>query len=59
MADPTEAETPRLSPMTPPEARAEFVRELKALVEAGEYFVSPDDIARAVLAQIAAFHRSQ
>jgi len=32
MADP-EVETPRLSPMAGPEARVEFVRELKALVD--------------------------
>ena len=52
MADP-EVETPRLSPMAGPEARVEFVRELKALVEAGTYFIDPEDIAGAILAQIA------
>lgn len=52
MAD-SEVEIPRLSPMAAPEARLEFVRELKALVEAGSYFIDPEDIARAILAQIA------
>lgn len=51
MAD-SEVETPRLSPMAGPETRVEFVRELKALVEAGTYFIDPEDIARAILAQI-------
>jgi anti-sigma28 factor (negative regulator of flagellin synthesis) len=39
--------------MAGPEARVEFVRELKALVEAGTYFIDPEDIAGAILAQIA------
>lgn len=51
MAD-SEFETPRLSPMARPEARLEFVRELKALVDAGSYFIDPEDIARAILAQM-------
>ena len=51
MADP-EVETPRLSPMAGPEARVEFVRELKALVEAGTYFIDPEDIAGAILAHL-------
>lgn len=57
MADPTEEETPRLSPMTSPEGRAEYVRHLKARIDAGEYFVTPEDIARAVLAQITEKYR--
>jgi anti-sigma28 factor (negative regulator of flagellin synthesis) len=51
MAD-SEVETPRLSPLAGPEARLEFVRELKALVDAGSYFIDPEDIARAILAQM-------
>lgn len=51
MAD-SEFETPRLSPMAGQEARLEFVRELKALVDAGSYFIDPEDIARAILAQM-------
>jgi anti-sigma28 factor (negative regulator of flagellin synthesis) len=38
--------------MAGPEARVEFVRELKALVEAGTYFIDPEDIAGAILAQV-------
>ena len=34
------------------EARLEFVRELKALVDAGSYFIDPEDIAGAILAQM-------
>lgn len=58
MADP-EVETPRLSPMAGPEARVEFVRELKALVEAGTYFIDPEDIAGAILAQITLISRPE
>ncbi len=59
MAGSSDEQTPRLDPMSSPEARAEFVRELRALVEAGEYFVPTDVIARAVLAQLIADSRSE
>ena len=53
MVDQPETETPRLDPMASPEARAEFVRNLKALMVAGSYEVPSDDIALAVLADLA------
>jgi anti-sigma28 factor (negative regulator of flagellin synthesis) len=52
MVDQPETETPRLDPMASPEARAEFVRNLKALVAAGSYEVSSDEIALAVLTDL-------
>ncbi len=45
--------------MSSPEARAEYIRELKALVEADEYHVPGDVIARALLAQLVAEIRSE
>lgn len=45
-------QTPRLDPLTPQAARAEYVRQLKALVEAGDYSISAEEIAGAVLAEL-------
>ena len=59
MVDQPEVPIPRLDPLASREARVEFVRELKALVDAGDYFVSSADIARAVLAELAAIHLSE
>ncbi len=59
MAGSPEDQTPRLDPMSSPEARAEYIRELKALVEADEYHVPSDVIARALLAQLVAEMRSE
>ncbi|MFW2340713.1 MAG: flagellar biosynthesis anti-sigma factor FlgM [Acidimicrobiia bacterium] len=52
MVDQPDWQPARLDPLAPPEARAAYVRELKAMVEAGDYFVSVDDIARAILAEL-------
>jgi anti-sigma28 factor (negative regulator of flagellin synthesis) len=52
MVDQPDWQPARLDPLAPPEARAAYVRELKALVEAGDYFISVDDIARAILAEL-------
>lgn len=52
MVDQPDWQPARLDPLAPPEARAAYVRELKAMVEAGDYFISVDDIARAFLAEL-------
>ncbi|MDF1596165.1 MAG: flagellar biosynthesis anti-sigma factor FlgM [Acidimicrobiia bacterium] len=52
MVDQLDTEIPRLDPMAPAEARAEFVRNLKALVAAGSYEVPSDEIALAVLTDL-------
>lgn len=52
MVDQPDWQPARLDPLAPPEARAAYVRELKAMVEAGDYFISVDDIARAILAEL-------
>ena len=52
MVDQPDWQPAHLDPLAPPEARAAYVRELKAMVEAGDYFISVDDIARAILAEL-------
>jgi len=59
MVDQPDVPIPRLDPLASHEARIEFVRELKALVDAGDYFVSSEDIAWAVLAELAAIRLSE
>ena len=52
MVDQPDGQPARLDPLAPPEARAACVRELKAMIEAGDYCISADDIARAILAEL-------
>ena len=59
MTEKSDAPIPRLDPMSSSETRAQFVLRLKAQIESGEYEVLADDIAGAVIIDLAQIRRSE